>query len=211
MPARSSTRLSARERRQRILDAAADTFAAGGYHATSIREIAERAGVTKPVLYDHFASKQRLYIDLIEGARDELTGRGAVAMRAGGPLEARVRAAIDAFFAFVAARPALAEVLFRPPEGEPGVVDAAERVQREATAQLLALVASEPTLLAGAADRELRLHLSMEFVKRGLHGLAGWWREHPETEQEKLVDAVMDLAWSGLGTQLTGDERGTRP
>lgn len=202
-------RLTAGERRQRILDAAAEAFAAGGFHATSIREIADRSGVTKPVLYDHFPSKQRIYIDLIEGGRDELVATSAAAMRGVGPIEVRVRAAIDGFFAFVDARPAVAMVLFRPPEGDPEVVEAAERVQREATAQLVALVASEPALLAGAPDRELRLQVFMEFIKRGLHGLAGWWREHPDTKRQTLADAAADLVWTGLRSQMAeGEHRG---
>jgi len=199
---RNSARLTGQERRQRILDAAADAFALDGYHATSTREIAARAGITKPVLYDHFPSKQRLYIELIEGARDELTMRGAAAMRSGAPAEARVRAAIDAFFAYVEARPTAARVLFRPPEGDSEVIEAAERVQREATAALVELVAAERDLLRGAADRDRRLQLLMEFTKRGLHGLAGWWREHPDLPREALVEAVMDLIWRGLATQL---------
>ena len=202
MTGRNSARLTGQERRQRILDAAADAFALDGYHATSTREIAARAGITKPVLYDHFPSKQRLYIELIEGARDELTMRGAAAMRSGAPAEARVRAAIDAFFAYVEARPTAARVLFRPPEGDSEVIEAAERVQREATAALVELVAAERDLLRGAADRDRRLQLLMEFTKRGLHGLAGWWREHPDLPREALVEAVMDLIWRGLATQL---------
>ena len=202
MTGRNSARLTGQERRQRILDAAADAFALDGYHATSTREIAARAGITKPVLYDHFPSKQRLYIELIEGARDELTMRGAAAMRSGAPAEARVRAAIDAFFAYVEARPTAARVLFRPPEGDSEVIEAAERVQREATAALVELVAAERDLLRGAVDRDRRLQLLMEFTKRGLHGLAGWWREHPDLPREALVEAVMDLIWRGLATQL---------
>ena len=206
MPGRNSPRLTGQERRRRILDAAAEAFAADGYHATSIREIATRAGITKPVLYDHFASKQRLYIELIEGARDELAMLGTTAMSGDAPVEARVRAAIDTFFRYVEARPAAARVLLRPPEGEPEVVEAAERVQREATAGLVALMATERDLLRGAADRDRRLELFMEFVKRGLHGLAGWWREHPDAPREALVEAVMDLTWRGLETQFAASD-----
>ena len=206
MTGRNSARLTGQERRQRILDAAADAFALDGYHATSIREIAARAGITKPVLYDHFPSKQGLYIELIEAARDELTMRGAAAMRSGAPVELRVRAAIDAFFAYVEARPTAARVLFRPPEGDSEVIKAAERVQREATAALVELVANERDLLRGAADRDRRLQLFMEFTKRGLHGLAGWWREHPDLPREALVEAVMDLVWRGLARQFAAPD-----
>ena len=75
-----AVRLKAPERRARILEAAEHEFAARGYHSTSMDEIAAAAGISKPVLYDHFSSKLDLYRQLTEGIRDELTGRGAAAM-----------------------------------------------------------------------------------------------------------------------------------
>src|SRR5436189_4852273 len=115
----SPTRMTGAQRRQRILDVAADLFAARGYHSTSVAEIASAAGITKPVLYDHFPSKQRLFVEVIEQARDELVGRGAVAMAAGEPLERRIRAAVEEFFAYVEENPEAARVLLVPPRGDP--------------------------------------------------------------------------------------------
>src|SRR5215211_9362368 len=65
------TRLSASARRRQLLDAALDAFAAQGFHSTSMNDVAEAAGVTKPVLYQHFASKRELYLALLDevGAR----------------------------------------------------------------------------------------------------------------------------------------------
>jgi AcrR family transcriptional regulator len=196
-------RLSGPQRRARILAAAARAFAAHGYHAASIREIARLAGVTKPVLYDHFASKEHLYVALIESVRDTLTSTTAARMASRLPVEARVRAAVDAFFGYVEANPAAAKVLFTPPEGDPAVVEAASRVQQEATARLAALFGAEADLLPGeAAERALRLDLFTEFLKRGLHGLAIWWSAHPEVPRATLVEAVMQIAWAGLGAQF---------
>jgi len=196
-------RLSGPQRRARILAAAADAFAAHGYHAASIREIAQMAGVTKPVLYDHFASKEHLYVALIEGVRDALTGTTAVRMASRLPVEARLRAAVDAFFGYVETNPSAAKVLFTPPEGEPAVVAAALRVQQEATARLAALLGAEADLVPGEADaRALRLELFTEFLKRGLHGLAIWWAAHPQVPRTALVEAVMQITWAGLGAQF---------
>src|SRR5437868_4538632 len=127
--ARTSARLSGPQRRRTILDAAAQVFAANGYHAASIREIARAAGVTKPVIYDHFSSKERLYVAVIEGVRDELTAGTSAVMQQAMPVDVRIRAAIDGFFRYADARPAAAKVLFTPPEGDPAVVEAARRVQ----------------------------------------------------------------------------------
>ena len=61
-----AARLPAARRRRQLLDVALELFAAHGYHATSMNDIAEAAGVTKPVLYQHFRSKRELYLELLE-------------------------------------------------------------------------------------------------------------------------------------------------
>jgi AcrR family transcriptional regulator len=194
--ARRSTareRLSGPQRRQRILDAAAEAFAAHGYRAASVEDIARAAGVTKPVLYDHFASKRELFTSLMESARDELTALGAQAMHAEAPPAARIRAAVDAFFAYVEHQPAQARVLLLAARGEPELRDAFHAVQEEATARIASLLAAEPQL-RDAPD----LLLLAEFVKCGMHGLAEWWEQHPATPRDTLVDAVMDATWTGV-------------
>ena len=60
-----NVRLPAHERRRQLLDVALDVFAADGFHSTSMNDVAEAAGVTKPVLYQHFASKRQLYLELL--------------------------------------------------------------------------------------------------------------------------------------------------
>src|SRR4051794_29162592 len=194
----AAPRLTGAERRDRILDAAVEAFAERGYHATSVGEIAAAAGITKPVLYDHFGSKQELFVELMETARDELTRRSAEAMAAEAPLEERLRTAFDAFFAFVEERPAAARVLLVTHRGARELQDASRDVQAEATARITALLAAEPELLPDAPDRERRLELFAEFMKQGIHGLAEWWSKHPGVPRAVLVDAVMDVAWTGL-------------
>lgn len=200
--ARTRSRLTGSERRRRILEAAIEAFAARGYEGASMREIATAAGVTKPVLYDHFASKERLFVEAMESIRDELTRRGAEAMGRRGALEARVRAAISAFFSYVEEKPAAARVLLVAPRGRPELIQASRRVQAEATARLAALLAREPELLGGVRGRARRLELTTEFIRQGLHGLAEWWSEHPQVPRRVVVDAAMDAAWLGLRGQL---------
>lgn len=208
MVVRKAPRQTRPQRRVTILEAAAQRFAAGGYHATTMQEIATAAGITKPVLYDHFLSKVELYIALLEQTRDELTSSTADALGRDAPAHARVAAAIEGFFVYVERRPAAARVLFTPPEGDREAVEAARRVQAEATARLVALLAAEPDLLPEAPDRDRRLELCMEFVKIGLHGLAVWWADHPDTPREALVRVSVDLAWGGLRSQFASPEEG---
>jgi AcrR family transcriptional regulator len=201
--ARPATRITGPQRRERILDAAADAFAARGFHATSIGEIAAAAGITKPVIYDHFSSKRELFVALMETARDELTSRGAAMMGRDAPAEQRVRAAIDAFFGYVEEHPAAARVLFTAPKGEPDLFDAARAVQTEAATRIAALFAAEPGLLPDVSDRERRIEMFVEFLKQGMHGLAEWWTDHPRVPRAELVDAVMDMVWVGLRAQFS--------
>lgn len=203
----STTRLSGDQRRERILEVSTEAFARGGYHGASVGEIAAAAGITKPVLYDHFASKHDLYVELMERARDELTERGSAAMSADAPAEQRVRAAVDAFFSFVEERPATASVLLSMPRGDPDLVEPARLVQAEATARIAQLLAAEPELFAGKRYRMRRIELLAEFIKMGMHGLAEWWAEHPKVPRRALVEATMGIAWSGLGSQLAAGSR----
>src|ERR1700690_2551473 len=65
-------RLPRLARRRQLLDAALEVFVARGYHAAAMDEIAERAGVSKPVLYQHFPGKQELYLALLDESVDTL-------------------------------------------------------------------------------------------------------------------------------------------
>jgi AcrR family transcriptional regulator len=207
VPARSPVRLSRPLRRQRILDAAVEAFAARGYGAASMSEIATAAGITKPVLYDHFASKQRLFVEVMESIRDDLVAQSARAMGADRPLEAKLRSAISAFFSYVEQRPAAARVLLVMPQGDPELANAARQVQAGATGALAALLAAEPGLLDGRPHRDRRLELFTELIKQGLHGLAEWWADHPDVPRATLVEAVMDVVWAGLRTHSGSTHR----
>src|SRR3954466_15248712 len=101
-------RMAAAERREQIAQVAQRLFTDRGYRAVGVQEIARGAGVSPPVLYDHFDSKRGLYAHLLERQAGELAARvaSATAEVAGG--EARLRAAFDAFFALVEEQPLLA-------------------------------------------------------------------------------------------------------
>ena len=69
------TRLPAAKRREQLLDVAMTEFAANGYHGTSMNHVAKAAGITKPVLYQHFASKRDLYVELVDDVADRLASQ----------------------------------------------------------------------------------------------------------------------------------------
>ena len=100
-PAGRGVRLPRTARRAQLLAAAQDVFVANGYHAAAMDEIAERAGVSKPVLYQHFPGKLELYMALLESHVDELVGRVRTAIGSTTDNKLRVRAAVAAFYDFV--------------------------------------------------------------------------------------------------------------
>src|SRR5215469_16068027 len=89
-------------RRLQLLGAARDVFVAQGYHAAAMDEIAERAGVSKPVLYQHFPGKLELYLALLDESAAELTKIMSDALSSTSDNKQRVPATFKAFYNFVA-------------------------------------------------------------------------------------------------------------
>src|SRR5512146_1045947 len=77
-----SSRLPRHERRRQLLDAALEVFVSQGYHAAAMDDIAERAGVSKPVLYQHFPGKLDLYLALLDSSCDTIIENCRVALEA---------------------------------------------------------------------------------------------------------------------------------
>ncbi|ACU53298.1 transcriptional regulator, TetR family [Acidimicrobium ferrooxidans DSM 10331] len=107
-------RLPAERRRALILDAARTVFAQRGFESASMDEVARHARVTKPVIYQHFASKRALFREVIDGAGAELARAIAEATRGVESPRVRLWSGIRAFFAFVHAHRAAYLVLFGP-------------------------------------------------------------------------------------------------
>jgi len=193
MVSRGRKRLSGAERRTKILAAAVCAFAAEGYDDTSMDRIAARAKVSKPVLYDHFASKQALFLAVLESIRDGLLAHGeAIAQTEGDPQE-RFRRSVDAFLQFVEREPDAARVLLTVPRGDPRAARLSREVQAGASAGIAHL------LVAFMPDSApWRVQAASEFLKEGLHAIGEWWLENPGPSREELVDVVMRIAWRGF-------------
>lgn len=107
-----SLRLPAAERREQLLTTSLLVFARDGYHGTSMNDVADAAGVTKPVLYQHFDSKHDLYLALLEDNGDKLADIIAKATsEADGPHD-QVRHGFEAYFRWVSHEPAAFQLLF---------------------------------------------------------------------------------------------------
>jgi AcrR family transcriptional regulator len=200
-------RLTAEERRTGILDAALAVFSQRGYHDASIDDIASEAGVSKALIYEHFASKQELYGDLIARNARELTQRVAGAL-SGVEIEStveRLATGLEAFFAFVEERRDAWRMLFRDPT-DPERVAVLDRMVEQVTAEVTVLISQDPgarQLTRVEDDRSLRL--LAEMLVGGAQSMANWWTDHPDAPRTQLVEIAMDFAWLGLERLSRGE------
>jgi len=188
-----------------IAAAAMEVFARSGYDRATIEAIAGRAGVSAPVVYDHFASKHDLFVQGLERTRDELLTVWRTHLAGDAPASERVPAAIDAWAAYVEAHPFAARVFFREPSGDEHVRAAHATVRAEAQQALGAILGREPgsERIAGADPEALQM--AAEIIRSGLGGLAVWWSEHPHVPRAQVVAAAVNVIWIGL-ERVTGEQ-----
>jgi AcrR family transcriptional regulator len=205
-------RLSAPDRRAAILDAALDVFSSRGYHAASIDEIAQKAGISKALIYEHFPSKKDLHASLLERHTLDIFERLAQSAATPDPGEVRLRAGVDAFLQWVETHPRAFRLLFRD-NFERDVAELLFTLQQQATAAIAGLMATEPIAEVhndvSDAERRLAVEMFAQQLSGSVQSLALWWQDHPKVKRQFLVDSVMDFAWLGL-ERVRGGERVTR-
>jgi AcrR family transcriptional regulator len=193
-PAHRGARLSRGARRAQLLVAARDVFAAHGYHAAAMDDIAERAGVSKPVLYQHFPGKLELYRALLTASADELVDRVRTALNSSTDNEDRTRAAVAAYFDFVAGEGQAYRLVFESDlRGEPE----AAAVVDGALTRCIETVAAAVTADAGLDAPRARL-LAVGLV--GLSQVAAqyWLDSEQKVPRDEAVALMASLAWRGL-------------
>lgn len=192
-------RLPAAQRRQLIEQVAERLFAERGYAHTTVEDIVAGAGVTKPMLYRHFASKKALHLALLERHRDALAaGPIEVYVTAPGPLEERLPAMIDTWFAYVEEHPYAWRLLLADTTGDPEVQALHRELQRRQRAADAAIIReSIPEL------DEARVEPMAEVVRASLTGLGLWWLEHPEVVRGVLVATMLQMLQGLLLTART--------
>jgi AcrR family transcriptional regulator len=190
----SSKRLPAAARRAQLIDVGRSVFAERGYEATSVEEIAERARVSKPIVYEHFGGKEGLYAVVVDREVEHVLSSIVEAVGSGAPRERLEQAAL-AFLVYVQERPEGFAVLLRdaPPSKRGGEM---------------------PALMYALADRVNDI-FGEQFRKAGYdakaapiyaHALVGmvafvgqWWtdaRKPPPAEE--VASHISALAWMGL-------------
>jgi AcrR family transcriptional regulator len=182
------------ERRRQLLDAALEVFVTRGYHAAAMDEIAERAGVSKPVLYQHFPGKLELYLALLDESVDALIETVRTALRSTTDNRQRVSATFSAYFEFVGGEGQAYRLVFESDlSNEPAVRARLDRSQYEC-AELISQVVRED---AGISADDARL-LSIAMVGMAQVSARYWLSSQGHVTRQAAEQMVARLAWRGI-------------
>jgi len=193
---RRPVRLPRSARRKQLLAAAQQVFVAQGYHAAAMDDIAERAGVSKPVLYQHFPGKLELYLALLDTHCDALVDRVRGAMSNTDDNKERVRGAVKAYFDFVDHESEAFRLVFESDlRNDPAVRERVDRVEQACIAAITDTIMADTGVSRAPA----------ELLAAGLVGAAEtaarFWlaggRQVDKPEAEQLVAA---LNWRGIAS-----------
>ena len=187
-----ATRLPAARRRRQLLDVALHCFSERGFHATAMEDIAVAAGVTKPVLYQHFGSKRELYLQLLDDVGGELLAAITdAAGSASGPRE-QVAAGMRAYLDVVERRPEAFRLLFGSgARRDEEFADAVHRVEA-------AIAESVARFIEADIDGDQRLVLAHAVVGMAEGAVRAAMRDGEALDAERMALRLADLAWAGL-------------
>jgi AcrR family transcriptional regulator len=194
----STRRLTAEQRRQQLVAIALELFARRGYRATTMDDIAEAAGVTKPLVYQHFSSKRALYLELVNSiAQELLIAVRAGVMQARGPRQ-QVEMGFAAYFSLVISREDEFRLLYGRDHADDEELGRALRTVEDAIAEAI-----DPLIDAGLDDDHRRL-LAYAVVGMAEGASRRFMEQRPsddravEEEAQRLAQRIADLAWAGL-------------
>jgi AcrR family transcriptional regulator len=189
------TRLPRTARRSQLLGAAREVFVAQGYHSAAMDEIAERAGVSKPVLYQHFPGKHELYIALVEQTATEVveTVRGGLGSTRDNQL--RGFGAVNAFFDFIDRDNESFRLIFESDlTNDSDVRDRVDAVHQQCADMTAELIQEE----TGLSWDECEL-LGMGLIGMAHVAARFWLQKGRQMPREEAVRLVAQLVWGGVG------------
>ncbi|MGA8210051.1 MAG: TetR/AcrR family transcriptional regulator [Nocardioidaceae bacterium] len=196
-------RLPRSARRVQLLESALEVFVAQGYHSAAMDDIAERAGVSKPVLYQHFPGKLELYLALLDQSCDTIIEACQRALGSTDDNKLRVTATMHVFYDYVASAQGAFRLVFESDlTNEPQVRERVDRVTRECAAAIAAVI-HEDTGLSGEQSRLL----SVSLVGMAQVSARFWLDTAGEISQDDAATLVSGLAWRGIRGYPRADEQ----
>ncbi|MDT0265473.1 TetR/AcrR family transcriptional regulator [Streptomyces sp. DSM 44915] len=188
------TRLPRRARRNQLLGAAQEVFVAQGYHAAAMDDIAERAGVSKPVLYQHFPGKLELYLALLDQHCEALVAAVRQALASTNDNKLRVAATVEAYFAYVEHEGGAFRLVFESDlTNEPTVRERVDQVSYDC-AKLVSAVIAEDTDLPSEQSMLLAVSLCGMAQVTARH----WLSTGQKVPREAAYGLIASLAWRGV-------------
>jgi AcrR family transcriptional regulator len=190
---RRSVRMPRSARRLQLLDAASEIFVERGYHSAGMDEIAVHAGVSKPVLYQHFPSKLDLYLAVLDSHAESMVNRVTGALLSSTDNRHRVRAAVQAFFDFIDEDSQGYRLIFRSDALDPAAIRRVEGATEACVDAVYGLVMHDSGL-----DPHRSRMLAAGLVGASQVNARHWLDAKRPVTKEEAVDITVTMLWGGL-------------
>ena len=189
-----SVRLPRDERRAQLLVAALEVFTAAGYHSAAMDEIADRANVSKPVLYQHFPSKLDLYLAVLDLHIDSLVFAIQKAIASNRENSSRVAATVEAYFGFIDNEGEAFRLLFESDMNlEPQVRERLNRMTYDCAAAVSAVISIDTGL-----GKEESMMLAVGIIGTVQTTARHWLDRDGKIDRKRATELVMNLIWRGI-------------
>jgi len=193
MMVQKKKRLSAAARRAQLIDVGRGVFAERGYEATTAEELASRANVSKPVLYEHFGGKEGLYAVVVDREIETVVARISEAIESGSPRE-RLEKAIAAFLRYVREEPRGFAILCH---------NSPIALRGGGLSSLLSTVAERvgdvfTEMFKGAGYSPKAAPIYAQALIGMVTFVGQWWTEAKSPSVDNVASHLSALAWMGL-------------
>jgi AcrR family transcriptional regulator len=189
-----SARLPRDERRAQLLIAALEVFTVAGYHFAAMDEIADRANVSKPVLYQHFPSKLDLYLAVLDMHIDSLVFAIQKAIASNRENSSRVAATVEAYFGFIDSEGEAFRLLFESDMSlEPQVRERLNRMTYDCAAAVSAVISIDTGL-----GKEESMMLAVGIIGTVQTAARHWLDRDGKIDRKRATELVMNLIWRGI-------------
>ena len=190
----NKARLPRDERRALLLSAALEVFTAAGYHSAAMDEIADRANVSKPVLYQHFPSKLELYLAVLDLHIDSLVFAIQKAIASNRENSSRVAATVEAYFGFIDSEGEAFRLLFESDMNlEPQVRERLNRMTYDCAAAVSAVISIDTGL-----GKEESMMLAVGIIGTVQTTARHWLDRDGKIDRRRATELVMNLIWRGI-------------
>ncbi|BCB80736.1 TetR/AcrR family transcriptional regulator [Phytohabitans flavus] len=187
-----------------MLDSAVRVFSRRGFHAASMDEIAEQAGISKPMVYAYLGTKEELFVACLQREGTRLMEAIAAEVVGADTADRQLWRGLRAFFTFVGAHRDGWAVLYRQARAQQPFASASAEM-RERMVEVVAMMLGRALAAEGREVRDTELQVMANALVGASESLADWLADHPEADPEKTATWMMNVAWLGAAQLLRGE------